>query len=96
MDERAAIVAANVAGIHTVLAVCGVVDPDNSNLIRTGNGLTFIADFGVFYSNRDVVDCATTDTKYTCVLTIVLRVVTGTKHHNKEHLLGYYAQDIRM
>ena len=50
----------------------------------------------LFIDNINPMMCATTDTKYTCVLTIVLRVVTGTKHHNKEHLLGYYAQDIRM
>ena len=31
MDKLAAIVAANIYGIHTVLAVCGVVDPDNRN-----------------------------------------------------------------
>ena len=56
MAQLAAIVAANTAVIHTVLAVCGVVDPDNCNLIRTGEGLTSIADFGVFDSDHDVVD----------------------------------------
>ena len=56
MAQLAAIVASEIAGIHTVLAVCGVVDPDNRNLIRTGEGLTSIADFGVFDSDRDVVD----------------------------------------
>ena len=56
MDQLAAIVSANIVGIHTVLAVCGVVDPDNRNLIRTGEVLTSIADFGVFDSDRDVVD----------------------------------------
>ena len=40
MAQLAAIVAANIAGIHTVLAVCGMIDPDNRNLIRTGEGLT--------------------------------------------------------
>ena len=58
MSELAAIAADNIAGIHTVLAVYGVVDPDNRNLIRTGKGLTSIADFGVFDSERDVVDMA--------------------------------------
>ena len=56
MAQLAYIVASNIAGIHTVLAVCGVVDTDNRNLIRTGEGFTSIADFGVFDSNRDVVD----------------------------------------
>ena len=58
MAQLAAIIAANIAGIHTVLAVCGVVSPDNRNLIRTGKGLTLIADFGVFDSDCDVVDMA--------------------------------------
>ena len=58
MAQLAAIVAANISGIHTVLAVCGVVDPDNENLICTGKVLTSIADFGVFDSDRDVVDMA--------------------------------------
>ena len=56
MAELNAIVAANISGIHTFLAVCGVVDPDNRNLIRTGEGLTSIADFGVFDSGRDLID----------------------------------------
>ena len=55
MNQLAAIVAANISGIHTVLAVYGVVDPDNRNLIRNGEGLTLIADFGVLDSNSDVV-----------------------------------------
>ena len=46
--------------------------------------------------NLNLVMCANTDRKDTRVLTIVLRVVTGTKHHRKEHLLWYYDQDIRM
>ena len=58
MAELAAIVAANISGIHTVVAVCGMVDPDNCNLIRTGKGLTQIAGFGVFDSDHDVVDMA--------------------------------------
>ena len=58
MAELAAIAEANISDIHTVLAVCGVVDPDNHNLIRTGKGLTSISDFGVFDSDRDVVDMA--------------------------------------
>ena len=58
MSQLAATVAGNITGIHTVLAVCGVVGPDNRNLICTGKGLTSIADFGVFYSDRDVVDMA--------------------------------------
>ena len=58
MAQLAAIVEANISGIHTVLSVCGVVDPDNRNLICTGKGLTSIADFGVFDSDRDVVDMA--------------------------------------
>ena len=56
MAELAAIDAAKISGNHTVLAVCGVVDPDNCNLIRTGKGLTLISDFGVFDNDRDVVD----------------------------------------
>ena len=56
MAQLTAIVAANIAGIHTVLAVCGVVDPDNRNLICTGDGLTPITEFGVFDSDCDVVD----------------------------------------
>ena len=55
MAELAAIVAANIYGINTVLAVCGMVDPDNRNSIRTGEGLTSISDFGVFDSDRDVI-----------------------------------------
>ena len=55
MAEIAAIVAANIYGIHRFLALCGMVDPDNSNLIRTGKGLTSIADFGFFDSNLGVV-----------------------------------------
>ena len=58
MAQLAAIVAANIDGIHIVLAVCGLVDPDYLNLIRTGEGLTSISDFGVFDSDRDVVDMA--------------------------------------
>ena len=58
MAQLAAIVAAKISGIHTVLAVCGVVDPYICNLIRTGEGLTSIADFDVFDSDRDVVDMA--------------------------------------
>ena len=58
MDQLAAIVATNIAGIHTVLALCGVIDPDNRNLIRTGEGITSIAYFGVFDSDHDVVDTA--------------------------------------
>ena len=50
----------------------------------------------LFVENLNLVMCVTTDTKDTRVLTTVLRVVTGTKHHRKAHLLGYYAQDIRM
>ena len=49
----------------------------------------------LFIENLNLVMCATTDTKYNRVLTTVLRVITGTKHHREEHLLGYYAQDIR-
>ena len=58
MSQLTAIVAAKISGIHTVLTVCGVVDPDNRNLIRTGKGITLIAEFGVFDSDRDVVDMA--------------------------------------
>ena len=56
MAELAAIVAVNIYGIHTVFSVCDVVDTDNRNLIRTGEGLTSIADFGVFDSGRDLID----------------------------------------
>ena len=58
MAELTAIVAAKISGIHAVLAICGVIDPDNCTLIRTGEGLTSIADFGVFDSDRDIVDMA--------------------------------------
>ena len=58
MAQLTAIVVAKISGIHTVLAVCGVFEPDNRNLIRTGEGLTSIAEFGVFDSDRDVVDMA--------------------------------------
>ena len=58
MAERAAIAAANIYGIHTVLAVCGVVDPYNRNLFRTSEGITLIADFGVFDRDRDGIDMA--------------------------------------
>ena len=58
MAQLAAIVASNISGIHTVLAVCGVVDPDNCNLICTGEGLTLIADFDVFDRNCNVADMA--------------------------------------
>ena len=58
MAQLSAIIAANISGIHTVLAVCGVIHPDNRNLILTGEGITSIAEFGVFDSNRDVVDMA--------------------------------------
>ena len=40
MEELAAISAVNIAGIHSVLTVCGVVDPKNRDLICTGGGLT--------------------------------------------------------
>ena len=50
----------------------------------------------LFIDKLNLVMCATTDTKDTWVLTTGLCFVTGTKHHRKEHLLGYYAQDIRM
>ena len=56
MDKIAAIAAANIARIHTVLAVCGVIDPDNRNLIRTDKGLTSIADFGVFDRDHNAID----------------------------------------
>ena len=46
-----------------------------------------------FIENLNLVVCATTDMKYTRVLTTVLCVVMGNKHHCEEHLLGYYAQD---
>ena len=49
----------------------------------------------LFIENLNLSMCAMTDMKDTCVLTTVLSVVTGTKHHHEEHLLGYYAQDIR-
>ena len=52
MAKLADIAAANTSGIHTVIDVRGVVDPDNLNLIRTGEVLTSIADFGVFDSNH--------------------------------------------
>ena len=58
MAQLAAIVAANIAVIHTVLVLCGVINPDNRNLICTGEGLTSIADFGVFDSDRDDVEMA--------------------------------------
>ena len=58
MAELSYIVAANMYGIHTVLAVCGMVDPDNHNFYTRGFRTTSIADFGVFDSDRDVTDVA--------------------------------------
>ena len=54
----AAIDAANIAGIHTVLTVCGVINVGDRDLICTGEGLTSIADFGVFDNDQDVADMA--------------------------------------
>ena len=48
-----------------------------------------------FIEKLNLVMCATKDVKYTRVLTTSLSVVMGTKHHHEEHLLGYYAKEIR-
>ena len=90
MAQIAAIVADNIAGIHTVLAICGVVDPDNRNLIPTGEGLTLIADFGVFDSNRNVADMA----KHISSRTINDgRVNLGTVHIKKIYALVWSIND---
>ena len=60
MDELSAIAAFKMSGIHSVLTVCGVVDINNRDLICTSEGLTLIADLGVFYGNHDVADMAKT------------------------------------
>ena len=80
MAQLAAIVSSNTAGIHTVLALCGVFDPDNRHLIRTDEGLTLITYFGVFDINCDVVDMS----KRLSSRTINYgRVNLGTVHINK-------------
>ena len=90
MAQLAAIVAANISGTHTVLAVCGVVDPDNLNLIRTGEGITLIAYFGVFGSDRDVVDMA----KHLSSCTIHDgRVNLGTVHIKKIQALVWWINE---
>ena len=90
MAQLAAIVAANVSGIRTVLAVCGVIDPDHLNLICTGEGLTSIADFGVFYSDCDVVDMA----KRVSSRTINYGCVNlGTVHIKKIQALVWWIND---
>ena len=43
----------------------------------------------LFAENLNLVMCAMGDTKDSCVLTIVLRVVTITKHHREYHFIGY-------
>ena len=90
MAQLAAIVASNTAGIHTALAVCGVVDPDNTNLIRTGKGITSIADFGVFDSDRDVIDMAKRLSSRT---NNNGRVSLGTVHIKKIQALVWWIND---
>ena len=58
MAKHTTIAAVNISGIHSVLTVYGVVYPNNRDLIRTGEGLTSIVDFGVFEGNHDVADIA--------------------------------------
>ena len=90
MDQLAAIVSANIDGIHTVLAVCGVVDPDNRNLIRTGEGITSISEVGVFDSDRDVLDIANRLYSYTINYG---RVNLGTVHIKKIQTLVCWIND---
>ena len=90
MAQLAAIVAANTTGIHTVLAGCGVVDPDNRNLICTGEGLNSIADFGVFDSDRDVVEMA--KRLSSCTFNDG-RVNLGTVHIKKIQALVWWIND---
>ena len=90
MAQLAAFVAANIAGVQKFLAVCGVNDPDNRNLICTGKGLTQIADFGVFDRNHDVVDMA----KRLSSLTINDGSVNlGTVHIKKIQALVWWIND---
>ena len=63
MSQIAAIVAANISGIHTVFAVCGVVDPDNRNLIRTGEGLTLAKRLSIRTINDGRVNLGTVHIK---------------------------------
>ena len=58
MAKHTTIAAVNISGIHSVLTVYGVVYPNNRDLIRTGEGLTSIVDFGVFDGDHDVADIA--------------------------------------
>ena len=81
---------ANIAGIHTFLAVCGMIDPDNHNLIRTGEGLTSIADFGVFDSDCDVADMAKRLSRRTINNG---RVNIGTVHIKKIQALVWWIND---
>ena len=90
MDQLAAIVSANIAGIHTVLDVCGVVDPDNHNLICTGEGLTSIADFGFFDSDRNVVDVVKRLSSRTMNN---VRITIGTVHIKKIQGLVWWIND---
>ena len=90
MAQLAAIVAANIAVIHTVLAVCGVIGPENRNLIRTGEGLTSIADFGVFDSDCDVVDMAK---RFSIRNINDGRVNLGTVHIKKIQALVWWIND---
>ena len=90
MAQLASIVAANISGIHTVLAVCGMFDPDNRNLICTGEGLTSIADPSVFASDCDVVDME----KRLSSRTIKYgRVNLGTVHIKKIQALVWWVND---
>ena len=90
MAKISAIVTANISGIHTVLDVCCMVDPENRNLIRTGEGLTFITDFGIFDSDRNVIEMA----KRLSIQTMNDgRVNLGTVHIKKIQALVWWIND---
>ena len=87
---NAAISAANIAGIHTVLSVCGLTNAGDRDLIRNGEGLASIADFGVFDNDRDVADMA----KRLSSRTINDgRVNLGTVHIKKIQALVWWIND---
>ena len=58
MAKLSAIAAFIISDIHSVRTVCVVVDPNNRDLIITGEVLTSIADFCVFEGECDVSDMA--------------------------------------
>ena len=67
-----------------------MVDPDKRNLIRTGEGLTSIADFGVFDSDRDVLDMVK---RLSSRNINVGRINLGTVHIKKIQALVWWIND---